>query len=63
MTTRGPKTKQQATRVPGEFGGLRFAVYARKSTDDARHEDHKSVARQVEQAKAYVEAKGPEKGR
>lgn len=27
------------------FAGLRFAIYARKSTEDARHEDHRSTAR------------------
>lgn len=43
-----------------EFSGLRFAVYARKSTEDARHEDHRSTARQTEQARHYVEARGGE---
>lgn len=43
-----------------EFSGLRFAVYARKSNEDARHEDHRSIARQIEQARRYVEAKGGE---
>jgi site-specific DNA recombinase len=38
--------------------GLKFAIYARKSTEDARHEDHKSTARQVEQATRYVETRG-----
>ncbi len=42
------------------LAGLRFAVYARKSTDDARHEDHRSTARQVENARAYVERGGGE---
>ena len=40
------------------FAGLKFAVYARKSTEDARHEDHTSLARQVEHARAYVARKG-----
>ena len=63
MTTRITRPRQSGTREAPKFSGLRFAIYSRKSTDDARHEDHKSIARQVEQAKAYVEAKGPEKGR
>lgn len=45
---------------PSEFFGLRFAVYARKSTEDARHEDHRSTARQIEQARRYVEVGGGE---
>ncbi len=46
---------------PGRpFAGLCFAIYGRKSTLDARHEDHKSVTRQVEQATRYVEARGGE---
>jgi DNA invertase Pin-like site-specific DNA recombinase len=44
--------------VGGPFTGLQFAVYARKSTEDARHEDHKSTTRQVAQATRYVEARG-----
>jgi len=50
-------------RMTGEaaaFSGLRFATYARRSTDDARDADHTSVARQIEQARAYVERKGGE---
>ncbi len=43
-----------------EFSGLRFAVYVRKSNEDARHEDHRSTARQIEQARRYVEARGGE---
>jgi len=58
MTVRTPQTTQRATRERGEFAGLRFAAYARKSTEDARHEDHRSTARQVEQARAYVERRG-----
>jgi len=57
---RAGKTRQPVTSESQEFSGLRFAVYARKSTDDARHEDHKSVARQIAQARAYVEARGGE---
>lgn len=52
------RTPHAAHSVP--FAGLRFAIYARRSTLDARHEDHKSVARQVEQATRYVEARGGE---
>ena len=40
------------------FAGLNFAVYARKSSEDARTEDHKSTARQVEQATRYVAERG-----
>lgn len=57
MTTQAMKTRQRASRVPGEFVGLRFAVYTRKSNEDARHEDHRSTGRQVAQATAYVEAR------
>ncbi len=42
------------------LAGLRFAIYARKSTADARHEDHTSTARQVANARAYVERGGGE---
>jgi hypothetical protein len=42
------------------LAGLRFAVYARKSNEDARHEDHRSTARQMEQARRYVEQPGGE---
>ncbi len=52
------RTPHAAHSIP--FVGLRFAAYARRSTLDARHEDHKSVARQVEQATRYVEARGGE---
>jgi DNA invertase Pin-like site-specific DNA recombinase len=48
-----------ATESP-PLAGLRFAIYARKSTEDARHEDHKSTARQIEQATRFVEARGGE---
>lgn len=58
MTRRPSRTRQPVTSEAQEFSGLRFAVYARKSTDDARHEDHKSVARQIAQARAYVGARG-----
>jgi DNA invertase Pin-like site-specific DNA recombinase len=40
--------------------GPRFAIYARKSTEDARHEDHRSTARQVEHARGYVARAGGE---
>ncbi len=58
MTPHASKTRQRPSRGPGEFTGLKFAVYSRKSTDDARHEDHRSTARQIAQAQAYVEARG-----
>ncbi len=48
------------TSPPPPLAGLRFAVYARKSNEDARHEDHRSTARQVEQATRYVEQRGGE---
>jgi len=54
------KLRQPANREAQKFSGLRFAVYARKSTEDARHEDHRSTARQVAQARSYVEARGGE---
>lgn len=60
MMRRAGKTRQLVTSESQEFSGLRFAVYARKSTDDARHEDRKSVARQIAQVRAYVEARGGE---
>ena len=34
------------------------AIYARKSTEQDVHEEAKSVTRQIEQARAYVESKG-----
>ena len=49
---------QQHGREPGPFAGLTFAVYARVSRDDDRAEEHTSPARQISQAKAYVEARG-----
>ncbi len=45
---------------PPPLAGLRFAVYARKSNEDARTEDHKSTGRQIENARRYVEARGGE---
>ena len=36
---------------------MKAAIYARKSNDDDRSEDNKSVTRQVEQAKSYAERK------
>ena len=53
--------KRKASKANGEplpLAGLRFAVYARKSNEDARHEDHKSTTRQTEQAARYVERHG-----
>lgn len=37
---------------------MKAAIYARKSNDDPRSEDNKSVTRQIERAKAYAIAKG-----
>ena len=38
---------------------MKAAIYARKSTDDSdKHEDNRSVARQVERARAFCEARG-----
>jgi len=55
------QTGRQGTNPEvAEFSGLRCAIYARKSNEDACHEDHRSTARQVAQATAYVEAKGGE---
>jgi len=54
-SSRGP---QSANPEALELAGLRFAVYARKSAEDARHEDHRSTARQVAQSQPHVERKG-----
>lgn len=35
----------------------RAAVYARKSTEDDRYEDNKSVTRQVERARAFCKVR------
>ncbi len=45
---------------PPPLAGLKFAVYARKSNEDARTEDHKSTARQIENARRFVETRGGE---
>ena len=37
---------------------IRAALYARKSTDDDRHEAEKSVTRQREESRRYAEAHG-----
>src|SRR3990172_12138032 len=37
---------------------MKAAIYARKSTDDDRTEENKSVTRQIERARAFAEAKG-----
>ncbi len=42
------------------LSGIRFAVYARKSNEQARHQDHRSTTRQVEHATAWVRAHGGE---
>ncbi len=62
MKTRSTQPRQTTSPINADhpFAGLRFAVYARKSNEDARHEDHRSTARQVEQARRYVAAKGGE---
>ncbi len=52
---------QRHPRPPTEslpFNGLRFAIYARKSTEDDRNADNKSTGRQVEQATRFVETRG-----
>jgi site-specific DNA recombinase len=43
---------------PGPLAGLVFATYARKSNEDARNEDHRSTARQIENGRRYVEQRG-----
>jgi DNA invertase Pin-like site-specific DNA recombinase len=45
-------------KEPLPLAGLRFATYSRKSNEDDRTEDHKSVARQVDQATRWVEQRG-----
>ena len=55
MKTPRMGTQQTIYREAGEFSGLRFACYTRKSTEDARHEDHRSTARQIAQARAFEE--------
>jgi len=50
-------TATQATDLP-PFHDLRFAIYARKSDEDNRTEDHKSTARQIENSTRYVEQRG-----
>ncbi len=37
---------------------MRCAIYARKSTDNDRNEDNKSVTRQVERTRAFAEGNG-----
>ena len=56
----GKTIRNRVAEASGPFMGLRFAVYARKSNEDARSEDAKSVTRQVEQARRYVERHGGE---
>jgi DNA invertase Pin-like site-specific DNA recombinase len=43
---------------PPPLAGLQFAVYARKSSEDDRNEDHRSTGRQAEQATAWVRKGG-----
>ena len=55
--------REDTLRKPGApppFAALRFAVYARRSTEGARHEDHKGMGRLVEQGRRYGEARGGE---
>ncbi len=48
MMLRTITTKQRKdSKEPGQLAGLRFAVYSRKSTDDARHEDHCGLERTI----------------
>ncbi len=54
----GKANKGNGADPGGPLAGLKFAVYARKSTEDARHEDHTSTARQIDQATRYVETRG-----
>lgn len=50
---------QPETRCPAPEVRLRAAIYARKSNDDnGGNPENKSVARQVERAKAYAKRKG-----
>jgi len=37
---------------------MRCAIYARKSTEDDRHEEDKSTTRQIEHAKKFIEERG-----
>jgi DNA invertase Pin-like site-specific DNA recombinase len=37
---------------------MRAAIYARKSTDDDRSEENRSVTRQIERARQFAEARG-----
>ncbi len=37
---------------------MRCAIYARKSTEDDRHDEDKSTTRQVEHAKGFIKEKG-----
>jgi DNA invertase Pin-like site-specific DNA recombinase len=52
------RKRATGTAPAGPLVGLRFAIYARKSNEDARHEDHRSTTRQIEKATRYVEGKG-----
>ncbi len=37
---------------------MKCAIYARKSTDDDKHEHDKSTTRQIEHARQFIEEKG-----
>jgi len=37
---------------------MRCAIYARKSTEDDRHDEDKSTTRQIEHAKQFIKEKG-----
>ena len=56
--TAGYPRKTRAESPPLPLKGLQFAVYARKSSEDDRNEDHRSTGRQVEQATAWVQKQG-----
>ena len=58
MSVTRRKSNSNAEALP--FAGLKFAVYARKSSEDDRNEDNRSTGRQVAQATAWVERKGGE---
>lgn len=53
-----PHEKLRRDNASLPLAGLQFAIYARKSSEDDRNEDHRSTGRQVEQAKAWVEQRG-----
>ncbi len=42
------RSRVNRAETGGAFTGLRFAVYARKSTEHDRYENHRSTTQQVE---------------